>query len=784
MQLLTTLSLGTISQWGEVKKKHPKPKETPAASAESGTRGRGRGSFEGRGRGRGGAERGARGGRGSKSVAAHTNGTKKTDDWDTGASAQAAEAAAASWDTAPANGDSTTANEDWANEPGKDSLGSLQTDEPKPASAAAPTTAKPGGWAGLFAKPAPAPKKAPAPPPAAAQAPQIPIEPEQPVQESVSAPTEPILPPPIEAAPSEGGPSELPSAPHSETGKDLTPPKDELTEQNLEKLPDTSHPPASATAASTVASTQDPLASGTDSAKPPIRPGMSGYAATALKATSGAGRSASYARKVMEQQEAVVMPGHHAIEKAAVQFGKLGLGNPDDLDVDDDREEPETRTQLPDDSPAAPRASLPPSLPESHQAPAAPPTQPVADIQASIGRQGAPGLPPVPQQASEPSPQSSSAYTDQYRYGQGQKPYDPFGQQPPAAQPPTQSQEPFSNQVPTQPGAAAAAQNDYAAYYGRDAYNYYGAYGGHGHDAQRGGSTFGTSAPDAQGQYATSRPQQAVGQPDAPGSGNNTPAPTVPTHQAQHSGHVQQTQGHGYPGYGYPNAYSQQYPQYGASYMNQVTPRYGTNRPMFDDVRRQDSDYYPSQYNYAAQNHYGSGYKSNMYAQPQQGYSYDQASSPAAGNAFGREAGYGRSGSTQPSEAQQTAAGSTGFGGVPDPFGRTSSGFGQAQQHVAHAAGGEDPAKAAGPSPSMQGGRPTSAINSFPAQGVLPPPSQHSGQQAFGGYPQYGGLGSAGGHQNTHQNTGYGGYGSNTGFGTYGGYGGGRGWNTSYGSGH
>ncbi|KAL2433545.1 hypothetical protein ABEF95_005399 [Exophiala dermatitidis] len=793
------ISSGTISQWGEVKKKHPKPKETPVASTESGSRGRGRGAFEGRGRGRG-AERGARGGRGAKSVAAHTNGTKKTDDWDTAATATApaADGAGAGWDTAPANGETTTTNDDWANEPGKDSLASLQTEEPKPASAAAPNTAKPGGWAGLFAKPAPAPpKKAPAPPPPAAQPEPAPVEPDTPVAQQ-SAPVEPILPPPIEPAPSEGGPSELPSAPHSETGKDLTPPKDELTEQNLEKLPDTSQPHPSATAASTVASTQDPLTT-TEPAKPAIRPGMSGYAATALKATSGSNRSASYTRKVMEQQEAVVMPGHHAVEKAAVQFGKLGLGSLDDLDVDEDREEPETRTQLPDDSPAAPRASLPPSLPEPQQGPSAPmshiPTQPAADVQAAaIGRQpGAPGLPPVPQQPQQPSPQSSSAYTDQFRYGQGQKPYDPFGQQPPAAQPQAQSQEPFSNQVPTQPGAATS-QNDFASYYGRDAYNYYGAYGQGQHDAQRVGSAFGTTAPEAPGQYATSRPQQAIpGQQDAPGSGGNTPAPAVASHHAaQPSGPMQQTQGHGYPGYGYPNAYNQQYPQYSASYINQMNHRYGSNRPMFDDVRRQDSDYYGSQYNYG-QNHYGGGYKSNMYAQPQQGYSYEQSSSPAnAANTFGgREAaGYGRSGSAQPSEAQQSAAGSTGFGGVPDPFGRTSSGFGQTaaqQQHGTAHSGGEDPTKAAGPSPSMQGGRPGSAINSFPGHqaGVLPSPSQHSGQQAaFAGYPQYGGLGAVGGHQNTHQNTGYGGYGSNTGFGTYGGYGGGRGWNTSYGSGH
>ncbi|KIX03074.1 uncharacterized protein Z518_06624 [Rhinocladiella mackenziei CBS 650.93] len=775
------ISSGTISQWGEVKKKHPKPKETPPASTESPSRGRGRGNFEGRGRGRG-TERGAaRSGRGSKS-ATHTNGTKSTktaDDWDHTATTQTTEAVGG-WDTAPTNGD-TPAADDWANEPGKDSLTSPQTDEPKPAvAAAAAATAKPGGWAGLFAKPPPAPKKAPAPPPVT-QDEETAAEPEPTVEES--PPTEPVLPPPIEAIPSEGGPSELPSAPHSDTGRDLTPSKDELTEKNLEKLPNTSHPPPSATAASTVASTLDPLAAA-EATK--VRPGpISGYAATALKATGATGRSVSHARKVLEQQEAVVMPGNLAVEKTSLQFGKMGLNGPDDvdMDVDEDREEPETRTQLPDDSPAAPRASLPPAIPsETQQAPA--PTQPPAEAPSAVPRQ-APGLPPLSQQAQQASPPSSSTYTDQYRFGQGQKPYDPFGQQPQSTQTHTQAQEPFSNQVPNQP-ATATSQADYSSYYGRDAYNYYGGYG-HGQDGQRTGSTFGTSGPDSQGHYATSRPQQGMGHQDAQGSGQNTPAPAIPSHHTQHSGHMPQNQGHGYPGYGYPNAYNQQYPQYSASYMNQMNHRFGSNRPMYDDVRRQDNDFYGGQYSYG-QNHYGSAYKSSMYGQPQQGYSYEHSSSPANVNAFGRDGGYGRTGSAQPSEAQQNAAGNTAFGGVPDPFGRSSSGFGQTQgmnqQHGAP--GSEDPSKASGPSPSMQGGRPGSAVNSLPGQqGGLPPPSQHSGQQGYAGYPHYGGgLGNVSGHQSTHQNTGYGAYGSNTGFGTYGGYGSGRGWTGSYGSGH
>lgn len=216
--------------------------------------------------------------------------------------------------------------------------------------------------------------------------------------------------------------------------------------------------------------------------------------------------------------------------------------------------------------------------------------------------------------------------------------------------------------------------------------------------------------------------------------------------------------------------------------MNQMTHRYGANRPMFDDARRQE-EYYGNQYAYGHNQQYGS-YKSNVYGQPgQQQYSYDQhSSSPANVGTFGgREGGYGRSGSAQPSEAQQTTSNSHGFGGVPDPFGRASSGFsqnqGMSQQHGVHQ-GSEDASKPTGPSPSMQGGRPGSTVNSSQGQqGGFAPQSQHSGQQAFGGYPQYGGgLGNFGGQQSAHHSSGYGGYGSNA-FGSYAGYGGGRGWN-------
>lgn len=717
------------------------------------------------------------------------------------------------WDSSEAPVDGTAAasapTDAWAaNEPGKDALGSLETEQAKPASSAAPTV-KASGWAGLFAKPTPppAPKKAPEP----TQAPPVPGSfPEEttpaPAAEETNPVDAPPSPPPIEATPIDDTPGDLPSTPHSDTAADIPPSKDVLNESNLEKLPDTSQPQASATAASTVASTQDPLAATDKLATPAVRPGMSGYAASALKATSGVGRSASYMRRVQEQQEAVVMPGNHAVDRAAVQFGKMGLGDTaDDIDVDEDREEPETRTQLPDDSPVAPRASLPPSMPES-QASTAPDAQAEPVAEAPQTRQ-APGLPPVPQHAQQQSsPKMDAGYPDQYRYGgQAQKPYDPFGQQPQQhqSQGQGQSQEPFATQVPSQSQPlSGSTQHDYSAYYNsRDAYqNYYGGYG-QGQDAQRVGSTAGTSAQDNPSQYATARPGHGYGQPDTQDSGNNTPNPTMATHQTvtqpsqqQHLPPSQGGQG-GYP-YGYSGAYGQQYPQYGNNYMNNMnhTGRYGSNRPMFDDVRRQGQDDYSygNQYGYGHNQQYGaSNYKSNMYGQPHAYSQHDYSSSPAnaAAGFGGREAMYGRTGSTQPLESQQPAGGSSGYAGMQEPFGRASSAFGGSQgitqQHSGYQ-GGEDPSKAAGPSPSMQGGRPGSTVNTAQAQSGLPPPqSQHSGQQAFGGYPQYGGVGGFGQQSSQQHGTGYGAYGSNNAaFGSYGGYGGGRGWNGNYGGGH
>lgn len=747
-----------------MKKKAPKQKD---AVPDSSSRGRGRGGFEARGRGRG-AERGARGStRGARTVS-QTNGHKPTqvdNSWD---------------DTAATNGDAVAAADDWANEPGKDKLESLATDKPKPAPSAAPASGK-GGWAGLFAKTTPA-----APPPKAESTRDILPEIKPAVPEPQSIPAESpreeteIVPPPIEPIQVEDGPSELPSAPHSEVGQsDLTPTSDELTKENVNKLPDVSQPVASATAASTVASADGPVNPALPNVTA-IRPGMSGHAASALRATTATGRSASYSRKVMDQQEAVVMPGNHAVDRAAVQFGKMGL-DAEDVDADDDREEPETRTQLPDDSPAAPRASLPPA-PASieSQIPTQPQhVDPIAEAPAQAQRTPS-GLPSAPHSAQEPTPPPQNAYSDPYaRYAQ--KGYDPFSQQPQHGHTPT---EPFSNQIPGQSQPNASQQELYNQYYGREYASYYGYGHNQGQEQQRSGSAFGTSAPDVQGQYASAGPR---GYSQDISSGNNTPNPHAAGQQAPQSGQMQAGPGAhaNYPYGQYGGNYNNAYPQYGSygSMAHNNAGRYGANRPMFDDARRQASnsgndEYYANQYGYNQNQGYSGSYgKSGMYSGPHQYSQHEYSTSPGNAAFAGREA-YGRAGSTQPNDQQSNTGSNAYSAGMQDPFGRSPSGFGQ-HQHGGHST--EDPAKP-GPSPSLQGGRPNSAAQGVAGQQQGGLPHGQSNQQAFG-YPQYSGFGN---QNNQHSGYGGGGYASNTAFAGYGaaGYGGrGGNWPGQYGSG-
>ncbi len=678
------------------------------AEVSSSTRGgRGRGGFEGArgGRGRGsdrgrGAPRSGRGASVANGVRSTSAGKTdqvpaKNNDWDTPVS----DAATSSWEQPAA--DSTPMESSWENI-------SADAAHPPPVEEAKPPS-KPDGtrsWASMFSKPAPAlpPQKAPR----AIPSHDAPVEPTIAVTSVPEDTSMPGLPPPVAVNET----SEVPNTPPvadlatSEPAANITPSKDELTETNLEQVLDDSGPPPSATAASTVASTIDPHsgAGGPTPLHPSqqssgSRPPLGGFATSAYKATGMPGRSASYQRKIQEQQEAVVMPGKHAVDRAAVQFGSMGLnGTTEDVDVDSDREDAETRAQPPQHSPIAPRAALPPAPQQQGF-----PSQPQINDPLPTPRQ-APGLPPVNQpsaiqQPSQASPNDAGLQpqTSQYpynRYGQqapqqeisapAQKAYEPFGQQIQQSQPfdnyPSTSQGQDQPPQQTQPhqGGYSSASNDISSYYTsdsqRNAYqsSIYGNYGQQSQQnaqdtsasQQRGGSAFSTSAAEPGSQYATSQaqqpPQNRFGQTgEVQTSGHSTPNPSLSGQQQAGQPHqmLQQTQGqaggqhggypYGHPYYGHP---------FYASYANQQQVSnhpYGRERPMFDDVRRYDDQYLTQtpQYGYGGnQGGYGggpfggAGGKQGMYGQPHQGYGaspqtgYDHHSaSPANTGAFAQQ---------------------------------------------------------------------------------------------------------------------------------------------------
>ncbi|KAL4916300.1 hypothetical protein BDW62DRAFT_186486 [Aspergillus aurantiobrunneus] len=768
-QAIDRISEGNVSQWGEVKKKttdrsRPKPKEvqsTPTELATTAVRGgRGRGGFEGRGRARGDRGRGGRGGR----AGAHANGTRT-------------EKPSLPAEITPV-ADST---------PATNVAPAVDTAAPEPVSTAKDNSTAPEGtkkgWASLFAKPAVPPQKKPAAPAPApvpvSEKPEPAPEPEQksaePEANSAPVPVPAAVPIATEKPPQPAVP-QLNEGPQNATptSAEVAPPRDDLTKNNLARIPDVSPPVPSATAASTVGSGFDPSVA----ASTPARPTTGALPTSAFKESI---RTPGAQRRVMQQQEAVVMPGNHAVDRAAVQFGSMGLnGDAADIDIDENRENTETRAQPPQHSPVAPRASLPPS------------TQAQGPPEVPAVSRPAPGLPPVPQATA-----TDSSFSDFTRYADSHKPYDPFTQQ--VTQPQPQVQEPFANQAPVQPTVTTGSE--YSPFYAGDQrlpYNYYGAYG-QTQDAslaQRAAAGFGVSGAETQPQIPTTQPPSRYGHVEAPNSGHTTPNPTLPGITQTPAAHHMPGQGaHAY-GYGYPY-YSN--PHY-ASYMSQ---QYGRNRPMYDDARRYEDQYMPhtSQYGYGSQ--YGPYGKGGMYGQPH-GFSYDHTSSPATAASFnqglpGRESVYGRAGSAQPSESQQSAAGASAFGtGMTDVFGRSQGGFGQNQPITQQAPVSSeetkafDASKTGGPSPSLsQANRPGSAANSAPGQSQtgLPPLQAQQAQQGFGGYPhlnpQYGGLGGLGGHQAAanqthHQATGYGNYGG-AGFGNYYGNTGRGGWGGNYG---
>lgn len=378
-------------------------------------------------------------------------------------------------------------------------------------------------WASMFAAPKPASSPAAAKPKSASVRDSTPLAAEN---KTVVHETQPEVHPEVAqtAAPQLEFTAQsdvLP--PNGDLGLEaaLAPPKDPLTEDNLEHVPDNSHPPATMTAASTVGSAAaTPLGSNAGRI-------LGGYPSSALRGTMP-NRAPSYQRRVLDQQEAVVMPGHNAVDRAAVQFGSMGLnGQSEGPDVDQDREGPETRSQPLQSPPQAPRASLPQTSSR--------PQQTDTQTSGSYGQQGlptpkqAPGLMQQHQQSSQQSvasqqlpgssmlskqdstPQSSQSYLQQSRYDQhdsapqSQRPYDPFGSSAPTASAQYgQHQQPQQQHQHQQP-QPQQQQQGYPSGYGYGSNNAYSQY--YSADQQRGGyqSQYGQAA---QGQQENAMQQR------------------------------------------------------------------------------------------------------------------------------------------------------------------------------------------------------------------------------------------------------------------------------------
>lgn len=350
--------LGAISQWGEVSKtkKTPKPKakDTPtvatteqATSTSRASRGGRTVSEGGRGRGRA-TERGGRGGTRGRTAQPATGGPRNKENEQLSVPTEESSA----WNTDAAKIESQPAV--------APAVEATPVEAPKPAAPAAKT------WASMLRQ---------------STVPKPPVQKEAP-RPQPTEPTEVPTPTPAESNPTapeaETTPVAQPAVAIIEEPA-LPPPQDDLTKTNLAQVVDDSQPAATGTAASTAADSWDPRQSPISSNATPIsaahqqhqtqRAPISGYAASAIKATTErANRTPSYQRRVLDQEEAVRMPGNREVDRAAVQFGAFNL-NGGDEDVDGEREDAETRTQPPADSPVShPRASLPPA----HQAVAVP----------------------------------------------------------------------------------------------------------------------------------------------------------------------------------------------------------------------------------------------------------------------------------------------------------------------------------------------------------------------------------------------------------------------------
>lgn len=821
------ITQGSVSQFSEVKKPkdraRSKVKEdsTAAGTTDKSTPrgGRGRGGFDSARGGRGrGSDRGRGGSRGGRGGHATTNGAQKdttaasvptteSPAWDTTTSAEAATGGSNSGVQEISKEAATESDQSAWNNAGATSEAATAATSDSMKSNLIPEGGPKKSWASMFAQPKPAPaptKQAPVPSQPPLKEPVAPSQVDVVTEEAKEEP-EPLPPASLTQEPAVPATSEPTKAeqPGMIDNDDvaITPSKDPLTEENVEHLPDESNPPATQTVASTAGSVDPRNLTPLPAQQPPIgsRPPMGGYAATAYRATGQAGRSSSFQRRVQEQQEAVVMPGHNAVDRAAVQFGSMGL-NGDGPDVDEDREEPETQKALQHSPPSQPRTSLPPAprqgqetaAAENLQAPKQAPGLPPASLQNQQQMQDATMAPGLSQDQQHMNPNFNQYARYAHQPGmqqesgaQQQKPYDPFGHQ---AQPSqfdqfgghTQQQQ---QQTPVGGfGGLSSAPADYSQFYtsneqNRNIYNQY--YGGSSHgpqDArtqmgqhtqqdvqglgqQRSASSFG-SGPNESGYAGQAQQQQAQSRfGDAPGSGHNTPNPHMvgqqqagPNAQQSHSIHQQgpshQQQAGGYGG-GASAGFPYGHPYYQSPYQQAYQNQFGYNHQLGG---------------------YGGGFpgkQGGMYGGPQ-GYgmgshsSYDQhSSSPANAGAFGQNQ----------TSSMRTASGMTsglggghddysrgstgsqsGFGNVNDPFARSTSGFaGQTSYGQQSMAGPEEPLKPfdntkSGPSPALgQPGRPGSAANSVAGgtqSSLQPPQGQHTGFGAAGGYPGFPGQGS------------------------------------------
>ncbi|KAF2971057.1 hypothetical protein GQX73_g2507 [Xylaria multiplex] len=843
----TRIAEGTISQWGEVSKTkkpaaRPKTKsDTPSTGAvesPSNSRPARGGRSDG---GRGGRARGnerARGGRGRGAAHATTNGHRAKDNNQLSVPTDEAsawsgavvpdESHSTEWtNPTPALTDSTTDN------------APVSTSEPVPKPAAAPA---PKTWASMLRqstavpKPAPKPKEAPVPKPAEIIEPLPPTEPV--VPEPEPEPQVEETPTPVEAPVESPVPTETVKIVEPEVA--LPPSEDDLTKVNLDLLPDESHPPTTATAASTAADSWDARQTSQPSAAvTPLsasqaqhqasRPATSGYAATALKATERpATRMPSYQRRLLEQEEAVRMPGNREVDRAAVQFGAFSLNGAED-DIDGDREDPETRTQPPAESPAAPRASLPPiaqpaSVPESFPS-VQKPTTSQPQVPGAAVTPVAPPTGPASSVAQPPQAPSSNQPYGRFHQPSGlepagftQKPYDTFNQQPATTStsfdsfPATTTQAPG----PQTSGAFTSGPNDYTSYYTADQQtrNTYGGYYGYGQ--QQGGqnhgepnatnrpfATYNASQSDNLSQYPQSGAQQTrypgAASTDAHNSGHNTPNP-VGQNQQQTSGQGAQPQSniHQPPNYPY------SHPYYSSPYYGQFVsgPYAGYGQGGYGGAPYGKGGVYGQhhQYGMSPQGPFDHGSTAGTGGFGQSSVGSRDTGLNSGINDFGRGTG-------QQSGAPG-ALSSGGFSGVHDSYGRGAGfpsqggqAFNTANASTSTPGSGNDDLKpygdskaGGGPSPSLAtAARPGSTTNATPAASGLPPPqSTQQGMGGYGGYPGHlnqglhsgqtgaSGYGLSGSGSQGHANTSYGGYGQGFGY-----YGGGRqnhqgGWGGNY----